>query len=150
MTQWEVYGWNCDWPVFNVLYSRFHEVTFILTHDGLASAGQVQTVLLLHPNVLITLSKKEISHHSLSYEEKEEMLGSANVDNCKKLIPELSALIDKYPDCFIFATDTDRDFRWAKCAHIVKQWRLIFGRLHDGVAQAFAWRNTLCVYVVPL
>ena len=149
MTHWEVYDWNRDWPGFHALYSRFPGVTFIWPHAGFASAEQVRTVLSSHANVMVTLSKKEKDQRALSSEEKGEMLGDAIVDNCGKLLPEWRDLLEKYPDRFMFATDAHKDFRWARYAQMVKQWRLILGQLPDPIAQALAWGNAEHVYGAP-
>jgi hypothetical protein len=149
MTHWEVYDWNRDWPEFHALYSRFPKVVFIWPHAGFASAEQVRTVLSSHDNVMITLSKREKDQRALSSEEKEEMLGGAIVDDCGRLLPEWRELIERFPDRFMFATDAHKDFRWAKHARIVRQWRSILGQLPDAVAQSLAWRNAERVYGAP-
>lgn len=149
MTHWEVYDWNRDWPALHALYSRFSGVTFIWPHAGFASPEQVLTVLSSHANVMVTLSKKEKDQGALSSEEKGKMLGGAIVDTCGKLLPEWRDLFDKYPDCFMFATDAHKDFRWARYAQVVKQWRLILGQLPDPIAQALAWRNAERIYTAP-
>lgn len=149
MTHWEVYDWNRDWPGVHALYSRFPGVTFIWPHAGYASSEQVRTVLFSHANVMITLSKKEKDQGALSSEEKSEMLGDAIVDNCGKLLPEWRDLLEKYPDRFMFATDAHKDFRWAKYAQVVKQWRRILGQLPGPIAQALARGNAERVYGTP-
>jgi amidohydrolase family protein len=146
MIHWEVYDWDRDWPAFHALYSRFPRVTFIWPHAGFASHEQVSTVLSAHPNVMVTLSKKEQPSHSLSNPGKAEMLGEGVVDSCGKLLPAWSDLFAKYPDRFMFATDAHKDFRWAKYAEIVEQWRHILGQLPDPIAQSLAWRNAERTY----
>lgn len=149
MTHWEVYQWNRDWPGFHALYSRFPGLTFIWPHAGFASADQVRTVLSAHPNVMVTLSKKENDPGGLSSEEKTERLGGAIVDHCGKLLPEWRDLLAKYPDRFMFATDAHKDFRWAKYTRVVQQWRLILGQLPGPIARALAWDNAERVYAGP-
>lgn len=149
MAHWEVYDWNRDWPGFHALYSRFPGVTFIWPHAGFASAEQVRTVLSSHANVMVTLSKKEKDQRALSSEEKEEMLGGAIVDNCGMLLPEWRDLFEQYPDRFMFAIDAHKDFRWAKYAKVVQQWRRILGQLPGPIAQALAWGNAGRVYGAP-
>jgi hypothetical protein len=146
MIHWEVYDWNRDWSAFHALYSRFPEVTFIWPHAGFASHEQVSTVLAAHRNVMITLSKKERASHSLSNPGKGETLGESVVDSCGKLLPAWRDLFAKYPDRFMFATDAHKDFRWAKYAEIVEQWRFILGQLPDPIAQSLAWRNAERTY----
>jgi len=146
MTHWEVYAWDRDWPAFHDLYSRFPKVIFIWPHAGFASADQVQTVLSSHANVMITLSKKESAQLALSSQEKTEKLGGALLDGCGELLPEWRALLEEYPDRFMFATDAHKDFRWAKYAEIVNRWRLILGQLPKPVAHALAWGNAERIY----
>jgi hypothetical protein len=146
MMHWEVYDWARDWPAFHALYSRFPGVTFIWPHAGFASHEQVSTVLSSHGNVIITLSKKEKAPGSFSSEEKSEMLGEPVVDACGKLSREWRELFSAYPDRFMFATDAHKDFRWARYAEIVEQWRFILGQLPDPLAQSLAWQNAERVY----
>ena len=149
MLHWEVYDWNRDWPAFNALYARFPAVTFIWPHAGFASSGQVATVVSAHANVVVTLSKKESRPASVSSEEKSELLGEPVVDACGKLRHEWRELFARYPERFMFATDAHKDFRWARYAEVVAQWRLILGQLPDPVAHALAWRNAERVYAAP-
>ncbi len=146
MLHWEVYDWDRDWPAFHALYARFPGITFIWPHAGFASHGQVAVVLSSHDNVMVTLSKKEQVPASFSSEQKAEMLGGPVVDDCGRLLPEWRALFTKYPERFMFATDAHKDFRWARYAEIVEQWRLILGQLPDPLAQSLAWRNAERVY----
>jgi hypothetical protein len=146
MTHWEVYDWQRDWPKFDALYTHFPGVTFIWPHAGFSSAEQVKTVLSTHPNVVITLSKKETDQRSLSSEEKAELLGDAIVDACGRLLPEWRGLLEKYHDRFMFATDAHKDFRWNKYDQIVRKWRLILGQLPDPLARELAWVNAERIY----
>lgn len=146
MLHWEAYDWGRDWPEFHALYSRFPRVTFIWPHAGFASHAQVLTVLSSHDNVMVTLSKKEKRADSLSSEEQSELLGEAVVDQCGKLLREWLDLFGRYPDRFMFATDAHKDFRWAKYAQLVEQWRAILGQLPDPIAQSLAWRNAERTY----
>jgi len=146
MLHWEVYDWKRDWPAFHALYTRFSAVTFIWPHAGFASHQQVATVMSSHDNVMVALSKKERRAESLSSEEKEEMLGEAVVDACGALRREWRELFVRYPERFMFATDAHKQFRWAKYAEVVEQWRRILGQLPDPLAQALAWRNAERVY----
>jgi hypothetical protein len=149
MLHWEVYNWERDWPEFQALYARFPSVSFIWPHAGFASHEQVSTVLSSHANVTVTLSKKEQRPHSLSSEERSELLGDAVVDSCGKLLREWRDLFARYPERFMFATDAHKDFRWAKYTQIVEQWRAILGQLPDPIAQSLAWRNAERVYAAP-
>jgi amidohydrolase family protein len=146
MLHWEVYDWDRDWPGFDALYARFPGVTFIWPHAGFASYEQVAKVLSSHPNVVVTLSKKEKAPGSISSEEKREMLGEPVVNACGRLLAEWRELFMKYPDRFMFATDAHKNYRWVRYGEVVEQWRLILGQLPDPVAQALAWRNAERVY----
>jgi predicted TIM-barrel fold metal-dependent hydrolase len=146
MLHWEVYEWDRDWPAFHALYARFPKITFVWPHAGFASHAQVATVLASHENVVIALSKKEKMQMSMSSEQKAELLGEPVVDDCGRLLPEWRALFAKYPERFMFATDAHKDYRWAKYAEVVEQWRLILGQLPDPLAQSIAWRNAERIY----
>lgn len=146
MIHWEVYEWRRDWPAFDALYRRYPKLTFIWPHAGFASSVQVAAVMAAHSNVVVTLSKKERPQTSLSSEEKAETLGEAVVDGCGRLLPEWRALFDKYPERFMFATDAHKDFRWARYAQIVEDWRRILAQLPPGLAESIAWRNAERVY----
>jgi predicted TIM-barrel fold metal-dependent hydrolase len=146
MLHWEVYDWARDWPAFDALYGRFPDVTFIWPHAGFASAEQVGAVLAAHPNVVVTLSKKETPRHSLTSEEKTEQLGGPAVDDCGRLLDDWRALFLRHPDRFLFATDAHKSYRWAGYAGIVAQWRSILGQLPAPVAESIAWRNAERLY----
>lgn len=146
MLHWEVYDWPRDWPAFDALYARFPQAVFIWPHAGFASAEQVAMVLARHPNVVVTLSKKEQAEHGLTSEEKAEQLGGPVVDDCGRLLDEWRALFLRYPDRFLFATDAHKSFRWVRYREIVAQWRAILAQLPDPVAQAIAWRNAERLY----
>ncbi len=149
MAHWEVYDWERDWPAFDALYSRFPRVVFIWPHAGFASAGQVRTVLAAHENVVVTLSKKESDVRSLSSEEKSEALGEAVVDDCGALRPEWRALLQDYPQRFLYATDAHKGSRWASYAKVARRWRRILGQLPEPLARALAWENAQRVYGAP-
>jgi len=146
MTHWEVYNWERDWAAFDHLYTRFRGVTFIWPHAGFATASQVHTVLSSHANVFITLSKKESIQDALSSEEKTKALGGPLVDQCNRLLSQWRELLEKYPDRFMFATDSHKDFRWARYPEIVKQWRHILGQLSAPIAKAIASGNAERLY----
>jgi len=149
LTHWEVYDWDRDWPLFDRLYAKFPTLPFVWPHAGFGSALQARTVLAGHPNVRITLSKLEQPQVSLSDEEKASQLGGAIVDDCGTLLPEWRALLEAYPDRFLFATDAHKAARWEKYADVVKRWRLILGQLPIGLAERIAWRNAEALYGKP-
>jgi predicted TIM-barrel fold metal-dependent hydrolase len=146
MLHWEVYSWNRDWPAFHALYGAFPEITFIWPHAGFGTAEQVETVLASHPNVMVTLSKKERTSLELSDKKLEAELGPALVDACETVLPEWRALLEKYPDRFMFATDAHKDQRWMNYEAIVERWRVILGQLPEALARRIAWDNAARIY----
>lgn len=146
MAHWEVYDWKRDWPQFHEIYSAYADQVFIWPHAGFGSAAQLETVLAAHPNVVATLSKKEKRSLALSAKEKADLLGEAIVDGCGKLLPEWQALIVKYQDRLMFATDAHKDFRWRQYGQIVEQWRHILSQLPPDAAKAVAYSNAERLY----
>ena len=146
MLHWEVYNWERDWPAFAELYAAYPDVTFVWPHAGFGSAAQVDTVLAARRNVVVTLSKKEKAALDLSDKELASELGPAMVDECETILAEWRALLEKYPERFMFATDAHKDFRWAKYEAIVERWRVILGQLPEPLLQNVAWRNAERVY----
>ena len=146
MAHWEVYDWDRDWPNFRRLYAEYPKQIFIWPHAGFGNARQVAEVLATNANVVVTLSKKEEASRSLSDRGKAALLGEALVDDCGTLVAEWRALILKYPERFLFATDAHKDFRWERYARIVKRWRAILGQLPPEPAAAVAFQNAERLY----
>jgi predicted TIM-barrel fold metal-dependent hydrolase len=146
MLHWEVYNWQRDWPAFEALYAAFPDTTFIWPHAGFGTAAQVETVLAVRRNVVVTLSKKEMDKLSLADEQLEAELGPAMVDACGAILAEWRQLLEKYPERFMFATDAHKDHRWLKYEQVIERWRSILGQLPDPLAQNVAWRNAERVY----
>ncbi len=65
------------------LYATWPGQIFILPHMGFGKAVQMQTILDRHPNVVVTLSKKEKDQLSMSDEKTKKIgravIGSASV-----------------------------------------------------------------------
>jgi predicted TIM-barrel fold metal-dependent hydrolase len=146
MIHWEVYAWERDWPAFHSVFAQFPKLTFIWPHAGFASADQVRTVISTHGNVVVTLSKKTREPRGVASTEKRQELGGPMIDECGIVLPEWRALLEQFPDRFMFATDAHKTFRWSRYADIVKQWRLILGQLPEPLARAIAWDNAERVY----
>ena len=146
IAHWEAYNWSRDWPAFDALYGAFPAITFIWPHAGFGSAPQVETVIASRPNVMVTLSKKELSERSVSDPRLAAELAPAMVDACGVVLPEWRRLLEKHPDRFLFATDAHKDFRWARYESVVDQWRLILGQLPAPLAENVAWRNAERLY----
>jgi hypothetical protein len=146
MAHWEVYDWDRDWPNFRWLYAEYPRQIFIWPHAGFGSAGQVAEVLATNGNVVVTLSKKEEANRSMSDRGKAALLGEALVDDCGTLVAEWRALILKYPDRFLFATDAHKDFRWERYGRIVERWRAILAQLPAEAAAAVAFHNAERLY----
>jgi hypothetical protein len=131
------------------LYRRYPDQTFIWPHAGYGGAEQLETVLARHANVVATLSKKEKAEiRSLSEAAKAEQLRKGIVDDCGLVLPEWKALLIKYRDRLLFATDAHKDFRWRDYKKIVKTWRGILAQLPPEVAADVAYHNAAPIYRV--
>jgi hypothetical protein len=151
MTHWEVYDWDRDWPRFDGLYGAFPAQIFIWPHAGFGTAAQLATVLGAHRNVVATLSKKDAAGVSanLADPDKDEEVGPPMVDDCGMLRPDWRAVILRFPDRLMFATDAHKPRRWAAYRQIVRRWRLILAQLPPEVARAIAFDNAAALYGRP-
>jgi hypothetical protein len=148
MTHWEVYDWNRDWPRFDRLYRAFPEQVFIWPHAGFGTAVQLATVLAAHRNVMATLSKKDMPGVSANFANagRHEDVGPPAVDDCGMLHPDWRAVILRFPDRLMFATDAHKPQRWAAYPYIVRRWRLILAQLPPEAARTIAFDNAARLY----
>jgi hypothetical protein len=146
LTHWEVYDWARDWPRFDRVYAAHPGQVFVWPHLGFASPEQAAAVLGAHANVWATLSKKEKDSTNLADEEKADDIGGPVADACERLLPEWRAVLLRFSDRLMFATDAHRPRRWGNYTKIVTRWRRILGQLPGPVASAIAYDNAARLY----
>lgn len=146
MTHWEVYDWERDWPLFDRLYGTYPDQAFVWPHLGFADSQQATIVLAAHPNVWATLSKKEKEHENLADSDKEDDIGPPVTDACGVLQSDWQAVMIRFKDQLLFATDAHKAGRWSRYTDIVARWRTILGQLPADVAEEIAYRNAAKLY----
>lgn len=149
MTHWEPYAPERDFPRFHALYSAWPDQIFLLPHMGFASAGQMDEFLGQHPNVYALMSKKERRMNDFSDPDKFALTGNAMLHG-NSLRPEWKALLVKFQDRILFATDPHMKKLWRRYGETVDRQRLILGQLPRDVAEKIAYRNAEKVYGVSL
>ncbi len=149
MTHWEPYASERDFPRFHALYSAWPNQIFLLPHMGFASAAQMDEFLGRHPNLYALMSKKERRMNDFSDPGKFALTGSAMLDG-NTLHPEWKALLVKFQDRILFATDPHMKKLWRRYGETVDRQRLILGQLPRDVAEKIAYRNAEKVYGVSL
>tara|TARA_B100001093_G_C26692517_1_gene955447 strand:+ start:231 stop:1166 length:936 start_codon:yes stop_codon:yes gene_type:complete len=149
MTHWEFYNWERDWVKFSKLYSKFPEITFIIPHMGFGSIEQIEEILSKHPNVYMTISKKEKKNKSMS-KKKSAKIGEGMLQN-KVLKDDWKSILIKYQDKFMYATDAHKTFRWKEYQKIVKHSRKrILSNLPNDVAKKIAYQNAEKIYGIKI
>ncbi len=150
MTHWEAYAWDRDWPKFSSLYSRFPDITFIIPHMAFASASQVKTILLKHPNVYMTISKKESQKGGYSDLSKSKQLGSGYLNDNGIIKDEWMGIFLAYSDRLLFATDAHKNYRWENYKKLIKRYRKMASQLLKIVAENISFKNAEKIYGVPV
>ena len=119
MTHWEVYEWERDWPRFSKIYSEHRDIIFIIPHMAFGHPNQVDEILSLHPNVYMTISKKEkdllyrqmIAELSTPAEKKEIMSALENMVQAHKRIKgEERQLVEQFSEWLEKASFTKKSF----------------------------------------
>ncbi len=146
LTHWEVYDWTRDWPRFDRLYGAWPRQIFVWPHAGFGSPQQLEQVLSAHPNVWATLSKKEKAQTSLADQDKAINTGEPLADGCGVLRPEWRAVLIRYADRLMFATDAHMPNRWSNYKNIVRRWRRLLSQLPPDAAAAIAYGNAARLY----
>jgi hypothetical protein len=161
MFHWETYHWDRDWMNISSMLSMYPEIIFIWPHCGFSSPAKIDAVLVKHPNVIPTLSKRELFRRgnlwldrhgdhtgawSMINQEWQSRVDSACTDDTGKILPEWVDLLNKYPDKFMFATDAHKLIRWKCYTKIAAEWRNILGQLPVELAEKIAYSNAERVY----
>ncbi|QGY38778.1 amidohydrolase family protein [Pseudodesulfovibrio cashew] len=149
MAHWEPYAPERDFPRFHALYAAWPDQVFLLPHMGFASADQLASFLEQHPNLYALTSKKERYMGDFADSAKQAAIGEAMLDG-KRLRPEWKALLIRFQDRILFATDPHMRKLWRRYAEGVEGQRLILGQLPRAVAEKIAYRNAEKVYGVSV
>ena len=150
MTHWEGYEWERDWPRFSKIYSEHRDIIFIIPHMAFGHPNQVDEILSLHPNVYMTISKKEKDKRAYSDVVKASKLGPGFIDNNKKIREIWLPIFKKYQDRLLFASDAHKRKRWKKYRKIIRRYRKILGQLPINIAEKMAYKNAERLYGVRL
>ena len=150
MTHWEVYAWERDWPRFDRLYAEHPDQVFIIPHMAFGSVKQVRTIFSKHPNVHMTLSKKEKDFGYISDAKKQKKLGPGMLDEKKALKTEWRDLLTEYQDRVLFATDVHVKRRWKKYGRHVSIYRSLLGQLPKEISRKIAYHNAEKLYGVRI
>jgi len=150
MTHWEVYEWERDWPRFSKIYSEHRDINFIIPHMAFGHPYQVDEILSLHPNVYMTISKKEKDKRAYSDAVKASKLGPGFIDNNRKIREIWLPIFKNYQDRLLFASDAHKRKRWKKYRKIIRRYRKILGQLPINIAEKMAYKNAEKLYGVRL
>lgn len=163
MIHWEVFNWERDLEPISAMINKYPNLTFIWIHCGFAFPWQVDHMLSTHPNLVATITKREmvryddlwISHtgdelggFQIWNPEFQKKVDGALIDNDGIIKPEWKELITKYQDRLMWGTDAHKRLRWNSYSRIVKIWRDIFPQLDDSIVKKITYDNAMRVYNV--
>lgn len=143
---WEFYKWQNDYPKFSQLFKKYPELKFVINHLGFGERSQVEQLIKENPNVYFTISKRNSKFEY--FKNAETFQGSPLLDKKKTLAPEWKILFEKYPERFIFATDSHKDYMWDVYSNTVEDYRGLLGQLPASVAEAIAYKNSEILFKV--
>ena len=139
LIHWEFYDWNKDLPVFEKLFNMFPAHTFILNHMGFGNPDQIKTLIRNHSNLFFTISKRNTKFEYFKNATLSQ--GAPLMDAQKKINQDWFKLFKEYPDKFLFATDSHKDYMWDNYSSVVQDYRIILGQLPTNVSEAVAFKN---------
>jgi len=163
MIHWEVYHWERDVELICSMINRYPNLTFIWVHCGFAFPWQVDYMLTTHPNLIATLTKREmvrignlwISHtgddlggYQIWNPEFQKNVDGAIIDDNGIIKPEWVELLTKYQDRFMWGTDAHKSIRWQSYRRIVNIWRGILSQLDINVVEKITYDNAMRIYKV--
>jgi len=161
MAHFEVYAWERDWPRISAMFARDREQIFIVPHMAFGSIAQAREILDTHPNVYLTISKKEETLKDLDPEAEGPMaglsddakaatLGEGMLDACVRLKPEWRDFLIAYEDRLLYATDAHKDFRWPYYRTLIQMFRRYAADLPDETQKKIAYQNAERLYGVAI
>ncbi len=161
MTHFEVYAWERDWPRMSAMFARDRGQIFIIPHMAFGSIAQAREILDTHPNVYLTISKKELTLKDIPPEDdgpmagltddaKAAKLGDGILDQCLRLKPEWKDFLIAYQDRLLYATDAHKDFRWPYYREIIQTFRRYAADLPEEAQRKIAYRNAERLYGVAV
>lgn len=146
IVHWEFYKFAEDFPRFGALFKRFPEQKFLLPHVGFGAPAQAEKVLKEFPNVSFTISKKLTGYGFFRDKKRNKILSTPMVGKDGALLPAWRALIERYPDRFLFATDAHLASRWEIYEKSVSDGRKALASLSPGAAESVACGNARTLY----
>ena len=161
MVHWENYNWERDWPDFNVLFSDYPDVNFIIPHCAYTDDAHANEILNRHKNVYMTISKKDMFHfrkiwlnkygdwvgrYSLKSKEKQKRLESSFLETNGKIKRDWLALINRWQDQIMFGTDCHTIAAWENYPEIIDVWREILAQLPEHICEKIAYKNAEKLY----
>ncbi|MDY7000314.1 MAG: amidohydrolase family protein [Thermodesulfobacteriota bacterium] len=149
MTHWEAYATQRDFPRFHKLYAAWPDQIFIVPHCGFSSAAQAGEILDAHPNVVMTITKKDRTVNDFSSSKKQGLIGSAMLDNFR-IVPEWREFLIRYQDRLMAGTDAHMKRLWGRYPNLVYQQRVLLGQLEREAAEKIAYKNAERIYGVRL
>ncbi len=149
MAHWEPYAADRDFPRFHALYSAWPDQIFLLPHMGFASAETIDEFMGRHPNLYALTSKKERLMDNFTDPIKKATIGPAMLEN-GVLRPDWKALLIKYQDRILFASDPHMRKLWTKYGEVIEGQRLILKQLPRDVAEKIAYKNAEKLYGVSV
>ncbi len=150
MVHFENYAWDRDAPKFHRLFAQWPDQTFIIPHMAFATPEQVTELLSRHPNVYMTISKKERAMKGFSDADKADAIGSSLVDSGFRLRPEWREVLLRFQNRLLFATDPHWPSLWDSYQQPVLVHRVLLGQLPREAAEKIAYKNAERLYGVKV
>jgi len=148
MTHWEAWNWQRDLPRFDQLYATWPQQIFVLSSLAYGSPDKADRLLSAHPNLWATISHVVDGRYRFVDPAKQAMLGPPMIDDCGTLRPDWRAVLLKYADRLMFASDAHPTGHvgWDVYPHIIGRYRRIAAQLPPAVAQRISWDNAASLY----
>lgn len=146
MTHWEPYALERDAHRFHALYDAYPDQIFIVPHMGFAKADTVREFLERHPNLYMTISKRERKNSILQDQSKLEFWGTRLTTDDGSLAPEWRPVLERFHDRLLFGTDAHKKFAWDRYSKPIPKFRVILGQLDREKAENIAYKNAEKIY----
>ncbi len=145
MTHWEPYALERDARKFHALYEAYPDQIFIVPHMGFAGADTVREFMERHPNLYMTISKRERDRNMLQDLGKRKHYGAPLIED-GRIVPEWRSVLEHFHDRLLFATDPHMKALWKRYAEPIPFYRAILGQLARDMAEDIAYKNAERIY----